>query len=398
MPPRIIFASYHYWPPDFGGELLFSIQRLQALAGRGFEVTVLTSGRPGFPQQEVDNGVKVLRSPRIGESRPARLMRRGIFALWVLWHLLRLPLDVLHVGDLPGIDLTTSTLVTWLWVGLAKLRGARSVIGYSLADSADSPLRTQGWQGWWRRGQLRAVDCVVSISPALHGAVEVVLPGKSRLIVNGIPDDYLAARPAAERQALRAEAGVGGDEVVFTFLGSIGQRKGFDLLAQAFAEAAPTHKCWRLWVIGPRTAAESQNIVVEDVAAVTAPLIGLGEQVTFWGRVNDRGRVRDLLAASDVFVFPSRREGLGVAPLEAMATGLPIIISCIPGVTDLGNIEGETGLFIEPGDGRGLLTAMLRLGENADLRHTMGAAARARIASAFGWDDYLNKWEAVYTR
>jgi glycosyltransferase involved in cell wall biosynthesis len=83
--------------------------------------------------------------------------------------------------------------------------------------------------------------------------------------------------------------------------------------------------------------------------------------------------------------------------LEAMATGQPLIISCIPGVTDLANIDGQTGLFIQPGDTQGLKHAMLKLGELPDLRHKMGAAARQRIVEAFSWETYLKKWEEVYT-
>lgn len=394
MKKRIVFVSQHYWPPDFGGELLVSIERFHALSERGFDITVLTSGRPGFPKQQVDRKLKIHRSPVVGVSRQARLLRRLAFVLWTIWHLLWIRMDILYIGDLPGIDVSTSAMVTWIWAGLAKIRGAYSICVHSLADSATASLQTQGWQGWWRTSQFRAVDRVVSVSPALHDAVEAALPGKSSLIVNSVGEEFFSKITGILRQRLRAEAGVlKDDDVIFAFLGSVGWRKGFDTLAEAFAELASTHPHWRLWVIGPRTVTESQNIDPEEVKNVTQALNSFDQQVTYWGRVDDRTKVRDLLCASDAFVFPSRREGLGVAPLEAMATGLPVIVARIPGVTDLGNVEGETGFFIQPGDVEGLKRAMLQLGESSTTRRMMGVAARERIARIFGWSAYLEKWE-----
>jgi glycosyltransferase involved in cell wall biosynthesis len=395
---QIVFISYNYWPPDFGGELLLSIERFHALAERGFDITVLTSGRFGFPKQHVDHRLKVYRSPLVGVSHAARLLRRQVFFLWTIWRLIRLPMNVVHIGDLPGIDSVTSALAVWTWAFLARIRRAYSVSVHSLADSSTTPFNTRGWEGWWRSSQFRVIDKIVSNSPALQQSVELVLPGKSELIVNGVRDDYFCQIGETSRQSLRAQAGVFcDDDVIFTFEGSVGLRKGFDTLAEAFAELVSTHPGWRLWVIGPYTHAESQNIDPKEVVVVTQKITGLESQVTFWGRVDDRLRSRDLLCASDVFVFPSRREGLGVAPLEAMATGLPVIISRIPGVTDLANVEGQTGLFIESGDSHGLRQAMLQLGEAPDLRRKMGSNARQRILELFNWTSYLRKWELLYT-
>jgi glycosyltransferase involved in cell wall biosynthesis len=399
MSHHIVFVSYNYWPPDFGGELLMSIERFHAFAQRGFDVKVLTSGRPGFASQHMDGDIPIRRSPIVGNGRPTRLLRRVVFAFWAAWHLLWMPINVLHIGDLPGVDTVTSTLTVWLWVAVAKLRGARAVIAHSLADSTDKPLETSGWRGWWRAGQFRVLDRVVSNTPALQAGMEQAMPGKSILIMNGVRSDYTRQVSLAERQEFRLQAGLThGDEVAFVFEGSIGRRKGFDTLAQAFAASAASHPNWRLWVIGPYTRAGSQNINLDEVHQVIQPVQGLESQVTFLGRIDDRAHLRNLLHAADVFVFPSRREGLGVAHLEAMGIGLPLIISHLPGATDLANIEGETGFFIQPGDMDGLQQAMLRLGQSSELRRTMGAAARERIVNVFGWEDYLKKWESVYTR
>ncbi|MGQ9517899.1 MAG: glycosyltransferase family 4 protein, partial [Anaerolineae bacterium] len=198
------------------------------------------------------------------------------------------------------------------------------------------------------------------------------------------------------RRHVRAEFGAGEEDVVFTFLGTVCRRKGFDLLAEAFASLALQHPNWRLWVIGPRSYAESQNLRDEEAQAVMAPLRGLDFQVRYFGRVDDRAKLARLLGASDVFVFPSRREGFGLAPVEAMAAGVPVILARIPGVTDLANLEGETGLYVPPDDAEALRQAMERLGSDPALRQQMGQRAVQRVREAFSWEPYIDKWERLY--
>jgi hypothetical protein len=60
---KILFVSYHYWPPHFGGELKISIERFESLVKRGHQVTALTSGVPGLPARETLNGIEIRRFP-----------------------------------------------------------------------------------------------------------------------------------------------------------------------------------------------------------------------------------------------------------------------------------------------------------------------------------------------
>jgi glycosyltransferase involved in cell wall biosynthesis len=216
------------------------------------------------------------------------------------------------------------------------------------------------------------------------------------LIPCGIRDNIFTRCSNPAREDLRSGHKAGHDDVVFAFLGSVGRRKGFDVLANAFAELAPTHPRWRLWVIGPRTRVENQNIDEREVAEVTSPLKDLQNRVKFWGRLDVRHTLSRILSASDVFVFPSRREGMGIAPMEAMAVGVPVVVSRIPGVTDLANVEGETGLYVPPGDLAGLKAAMLRLGTDEELRKRMGARAAQVVREGFAWEQHVTKWMKLY--
>jgi glycosyltransferase involved in cell wall biosynthesis len=87
---------------------------------------------------------------------------------------------------------------------------------------------------------------------------------------------------------------------------------------------------------------------------------------------------------------------MGIAPMEAMAVGLPLIIARIPGVTDVANIDGDTGLYVPPGDLQSLKTAMLRLGTDADLRRMMGLRAAQVVRNSFGWEKHVDDWARLY--
>ncbi|MBC7241894.1 MAG: glycosyltransferase family 4 protein [Anaerolineae bacterium] len=393
---NIAFVSYTYWPPDFGGELLLAIERLQSLASRGHHIAVLTSGRPGFPSHVHLDGMTILRSPMVHTSRPGRLLRRAVHFAWALTHLLSHRYDAVHFGSMPGVGLATDALTAFILAGIARWRGARTVTVHALADSESAALELSGRRGSWKRLYYHNMDHIVAVSPALYAPLQAHFPRKAILILYAVRDDIFVPLDDATRRRVRGELGAGDEHVVFTFLGTVCYRKGFDLLARAFAELAPGHPNWRLWVIGPRSYTESQNLRDEEAQEVMAPLRGLDSQITYFGRVDDRGRLAELLGAGDVFVFPSRREGFGLAPVEAMAAGVSPIIARIPGVTDLASVEGETGLYIPPNDPEALKQAMERLGNDPGLRRQMGQKAVQRVKEAFSWEPYIDRWEQLY--
>jgi len=393
---KVLLVSYFYWPPDFGGELLASIERFQSLSAHGCATTVLTAGHPHFAGREAREGLRIRRSPLVHRSRIGRAGRRVVFWFWAALQLVLVKTDVVHFGSIPPLGFVTSNLVAFLLCGLAKGKGARTVVVHSLAESDTEVYNSRGWSGFWTKRFYRTVSSIVAVSPALHRGLALDFGSKVSLLPYGIRDDIFTRGSDGEREKLRSAHQIRPGNVVFACLGAVGRRKGFDVLAQAFAELAPAHPEWRLWVIGPRSRAESQNIDEREVAEVTSPLRGLAERVEFWGRLDERPTLSRILAASDVFVFPSRREGMGIAPLEAMAVGVPVVVSRIPGVTDLANMEGDTGLYVPPGDLAGLKAAMLKLGTDEEARQRMGERAAQVVRAGFAWEQHVTKWMRLY--
>lgn len=109
-----------------------------------------------------------------------------------------------------------------------------------------------------------------------------------------------------------------------------------------------------------------------------------------------RDDVPDLYCAADIFVFASHREGLPIAPIEAMATGLPVVASDIPGCIE--EIEhGQSGLLYPVGDAAALASALETLMNDAELAAKLGRAARRR-AHRFDLDSVLDAQMRIYQR
>jgi glycosyltransferase involved in cell wall biosynthesis len=145
------------------------------------------------------------------------------------------------------------------------------------------------------------------------------------------------------------------------FVGSDFERKGGDLLLEAFRQLSPTAE---LHLVTKSNVASSDRVhVIDDLEP------------------NDR-RLSELFRCSDVFVLPSRAETFGIAAVEASASGLPVVASRIGGLTDI-VIDEQTGLLIPPGDGDALARALVRLQRSPSERRRFGTAARHHAETAF---------------
>jgi glycosyltransferase involved in cell wall biosynthesis len=339
--------------------------------------------------------MQVFRSPIIGNTRLLRLMRRLVFFFWACGAMLRGGFDVLHLNSTGAIGPFSAAVSSRILALLAKCRGAHTVIVHSLADSPQAAFETTGWRGFWRKILFSGFNSIVAVSPALRDGLKTHFRDRVILVTNAVRDDLF--KPSIEaRQSRRVQGGIKDGDIVFVFLGTVCKRKGFDLLAKAFGELAKERGNWHLWVIGPCTRQHSQSVDEKEVAEISAPLGPLLNRVTFLGRIDDRSTISELLSAADLFVFPTRKEGMPISPLEAMSAGLPQIITRIPGVTDLANVEGATGHYIAQDDLEALKSSMLRLGSDHHLRKRMGEEAIEVIRKSFGWRRHLEQWANVY--
>jgi glycosyltransferase involved in cell wall biosynthesis len=144
-------------------------------------------------------------------------------------------------------------------------------------------------------------------------------------------------------------------------------QKGLDLLLQAAVRVGEA----RFVIAGEGS--ERDNLEAQAAG------LALGDRVLFLGHRTD---ISELLAASDVFVLPSRVEGSSLAVLEAMAAGKPVISSAIGGTDEL-IVSGDSGLLVPPDDAEALSIALRQVLSEPELGSRLGAAARSRVERFF---------------
>jgi glycosyltransferase involved in cell wall biosynthesis len=173
--------------------------------------------------------------------------------------------------------------------------------------------------------------------------------------------------------------------VQFVSLGRLSVRKGSYDLVNAFA-ALPPHLRARARLV---LAGDGD---VEGVRRIAAPL-GDSVRVLSWIDATERNR---LLDCSDVFVLPSRAEGLPMALLEAMSAGLPVIVTPVGGIPDAVT-PGAEGIFVQPGRVDQITAAMTRMLSDETERLAYGRRAHAR-ARQFDVQTYARRLADLYQR
>jgi glycosyltransferase involved in cell wall biosynthesis len=236
-----------------------------------------------------------------------------------------------------------------------------------------SPFRRLGL-AWQRRAvRLTPLFAAVSRAAADHLVQTLGAPQKRVSVIRSRTE---LAPAQADRAAWRRRLGVGEEALLACMPAHLHVHKDHAILLRA----------WRRVV--DRLGAEGRSAVLllagrpagtEDALKALAYDLELGRSVRFLGEVED---VAGLLAACDVGVLSSRREGLSQAVLECMATGLPVAGTDIPGIREA---VGEEGLpfLAAPGDDEGLAQALLRLAEDEALRRTLGERNKERVRAEF---------------
>lgn len=188
------------------------------------------------------------------------------------------------------------------------------------------------------------------------------------------PLDVSRWRPA-DRAAARAKLGLPSDAYIVAWHGRVEMhRKGLDVLLDAWRRLDREGSL--LLLVGTGASANELRGRLSEPELANVHWV---DEYLF-----DRDLMRLYLSAADVYAFPSRHEGFPVAPLEAMACGLPMVAADVPGVAEIFPAgEGSGGMIVPPGDAEALAGALDRLLANEALRLELGARARRRAESAF---------------
>jgi glycosyltransferase involved in cell wall biosynthesis len=257
------------------------------------------------------------------------------------------------------------------------------------ADMADK----QVWKQWLgvsrrRRQRLSELDALIAISPAIADELEQygVSPDRIARIPNGVDVQlYQPCADDAERSTLRSQLGWR-DVPTVLFAGGINQRKRPDLLIEALGRRSGTGSDWQLVLAGPPD--DPQLIQRMQQRAVE---LGVSDRVAWLGSCED---MASLYRAADLFCLPSRLEGLPNSVLEAMASGIPAMVTPIPGSIDLVD-DGVSGLHVAA-DADVIAEAVQTYCESPELRRDHGCAARRKAVQQYDVTKVLEAHEHLF--
>ncbi|MFQ5742260.1 MAG: glycosyltransferase family 4 protein [Acidobacteriota bacterium] len=237
------------------------------------------------------------------------------------------------------------------------------------------------------RRAVRQASCVITGSEAtrsdlveLVGAdpakIEAISYGCDPIFFQTIGSDVLAAT----RSEMRVEA------PFLLYAGNVKPHKNLDRLLRAFAQLAPDYPDLHLLLVGG-------DLDGHPSLQRTYQQLGLEQRIRFLGRL-PRTRLHALYQLADVFVFPSLYEGFGLPPLEAMASGTPVVAARS---SSLPEIIGDAGVLVDPYEIDAIAAGIRRLLDDAELRRTLAAGGRQR-AQRFSWRRAGRKVLQIYSR
>ncbi len=216
-------------------------------------------------------------------------------------------------------------------------------------------------------------------------ALRLFGPEQSVVVVNGIDIDEMD-RTIRQCSIRRETLGLEPDDFVLGCVSRWDPVKRFEILLQAVSRLASRLPRLALLLVG----GGGEEARIRRLVAET----GLQGRVIFTGFLGNPIRVYSLL---DLYVATSLKEGLPLAPLEAMATGLPIVATDVPGHRDV-VVRGETGLLVPPEDSGALADAIAELVADPARRRKMGEAGRQRVFEHFAVQSMVDQTARVYRR
>lgn len=338
-----------------------------------FSVEILTGhsepGEGDLIEEARDRGIAVTRIEALRRRVHGRDDARALYQIYR--HLRRVPCDIVHTH-------------------IAKA----GILGRQAARWARVPLVLhtyhgvpEEWVGNSKRARLfraverraaRTTDAIIAVSRAVREDIRKLDIGRRRrweIIYNGIAPEFFAlegAQPASERG------------LCLVAIGSLTPEKGVDVVLRALPSVARRHPGVELVIVGDGPLRSELEALAQalDVAPCVR-FVGLAEDVRPW------------LRQCALLVAPSRREGMGLAVVEGMAMGCPVVASRVGGLAEV-VVDGQTGVLVAVEDSRALADAICKLLDEPAERARLGANGRQRAQAAFARDGALRQVQDLY--
>ena len=368
--PRVLMVTGAY-APETSGASLQCRNLIRALRDRADFTVLTTSTDPALPWNSIVDDTQVRRvtvDPNSHSSKAFAIERMASSFLE-----LASGIDIVH---LHGVS-QKSMLV----VALAKLLGKTIVIKLtSFGHDDPASIRAKGALTW---AAYRQADRFIGVTPRFAEGFDATGLEESRFVFipNGVDLDRFKPSSVGVRAEFQNQLRIPTGDPVILFVGSFSPEKNPDVLFEAWLSLFERGVRSTLVLVGATQGPyyEIDAGIADRIKSKVAKR-GVGESVVF---VEAADNIEHYFRAADVFALPTAREGLPNVLLEAMASGVPPVITRLEGVTDWIVTPGVTGELVAVVDSKDFADAIEGLLASPERREAMGAAARAHVAAHF---------------
>lgn len=416
--PSVLFVTNQFLPRVGGAEVL-TLREAVALRALGHHVRIVTLWLDRtWPEHEEREGVPVLRTGGLfmGTKLRLRLGAQWLAEIRLAYELLRhrSSYDIVHMRQVSFLarPIVLASILTRkpVLVQIANAgpgrhapipAGAKTTLYAGTLDPHAAYLEIPA--GSWgasdietlRRSQWLAGLTLRLLRYRTITFLSVSERTTTHLIENGLRADQIVLLPTGIETENYAEAfrhiesrsqSASTEPRIVVCVARYRYEKGLDVLLHAWSHVRAQGINARLVLVGG-------GHLEGQLAAMIADL-GLQESVQLAGLHND---VHSLLAQSDMFVLPSRYEGLPNALLEAMAAGLPCVATRVSGSEDVIE-DGVSGVLVPPGEPGPLAAALVRLLAQPEEARVLGRAARERVVRYYERRDLMAQLTQLYRR
>ncbi|HEX2951051.1 MAG TPA: glycosyltransferase family 4 protein [Armatimonadota bacterium] len=334
----------------YGGAERYVLDLSEQLTARGYRSLILTPpDSPLAPKVQHVHGMLLSLPVRSGDLNLLTVLRVS---------------RILRRQDIELVNMHDGTLPCCLGTHLAGIPVVATVHGFR------------------RKWAFQTADHLIAVSDAVRDHfVKMGFPSHRITVVrNGTDTRYFTV---GDRRAARAQLGIDPESFVFSTTSRLTQKKGINLLLEAFAQLTFTR---------PTTLIIAGSGPQEVELRMLAERLGISNRVCFLGFQAD---VRPVMTAADCHVLPSLIEPLGLAVLEAMACGRPCIATRSGGPAEV-ITDRTTGLLVDPGSISQLADALTFAATTPGWTDEAGLAARVSVEQSYSLQAQVDGVEAVY--
>ncbi|MFC2021451.1 glycosyltransferase family 4 protein [Chloroflexota bacterium] len=384
---KIAFITFEYPPFVHGGAGVYADNLTRELAKLGHEIHVITTRVAGSDKESNVDGLFIHR---------LRFINKPFLSTASFWFFLRkeFPAIVRQVG---GFDIVHGNGVSDFSLGQKEVSSVRVSTVHHLSQTTIKALKMgllhrirniRGEVGivpFMQPIYIRRADRIIAVSQfTRQNIIDIfgISESKTEVIHHGVhPGDFI--HPEESMANLRNTLGIKSLPMIL-FVGRLSPRKGTDVLLKAMPHVLREMEV-KLVLAGSGNQQDYQQL---------ARTLGISDKLSFLGRVPG-DTLRLLYSSCDLFVLPSRLEGLGIVILEAMAAGKPIVATNVGGIPEL--IEsGQNGILVEADEEEKLASAIIKVLSDNSLARAIGENNKKEARECYSWEVAARKTESLY--